>query len=354
LVSGDINKKHIKDCDGRITQLGLMNSNAKYLPVNSVMIALNGQGKTRGTVALLKVKATCNQSLVSIFPKDVKQLMPEYLYANLHGRYEEIRRITGDSGNDRRGLNMPLIRNIELPIPPLAEQKRIVAILDEAFEEIDRAIAHTKKNLANARELFDSYLNNVFTQKGDGWVEKKMGEVCVLQRGFDLPKRLRSAGEFPLVSSSGIIDFHAEAKVQGLGVVTGRSGSIGNVFFMEEDFWPLNTALYVKEFFGNHPKFIYYLLKKFNLKNYASGAGVPTLNRNHVHSEIIIIPENIEVQIEIVERLEELFYKTQQLESIYRKKLEALAELKQSLLQKAFAGELTAEPEASLKQEAMA
>ena len=70
LVSGDINKKIIKDCNGRITQLGLENSSAKYLPVNSVMIALNGQGKTRGTVALLKTKATCNQSLVSIHPKE--------------------------------------------------------------------------------------------------------------------------------------------------------------------------------------------------------------------------------------------------------------------------------------------
>lgn len=109
LVSGDIHQGEIHDCDGRITEAGLKNSNAKYLPINSVMIALNGQGKTRGTVALLRTKATCNQSLVSIFPKDTEKLLPEYVYINLHGRYEEIRRLTGDSGNDRRGLINRLI-----------------------------------------------------------------------------------------------------------------------------------------------------------------------------------------------------------------------------------------------------
>ena len=80
LVSGDINQKEIFDCDGRITEEGLNNSSAKFLPENSVLIALNGQGKTRGTVAMLKTKATCNQSLVSIFPKSGVNLNTKYLY----------------------------------------------------------------------------------------------------------------------------------------------------------------------------------------------------------------------------------------------------------------------------------
>lgn len=101
LVSGDINQVEIVDCEGRITGAGMKSSNAKLLPVNSVMIALNGQGKTRGTVALLRTRATCNQSLVSIYPNDPEKLMPEFLYANLHGRYQEIRQMTGDSGNER-------------------------------------------------------------------------------------------------------------------------------------------------------------------------------------------------------------------------------------------------------------
>ena len=80
-----------------------------------------------------------------------------------------------------------------------------------------------------------------------GWVTKKLGEVATLQRGFDLPTQDRVNGDVPLVSSSGIIDTHDKSSVCGPGVVTGRSGSIGSIFFIEEDFWPLNTTLYVKD-----------------------------------------------------------------------------------------------------------
>lgn len=140
-----------------------------------------------------------------------------------------------------------------------------------------------------------------------GWVEKPLGEISTLQRGFDLPKRLREPGEFPLVTSSGPTDTHSEAKVKGPGVATGRSGSIGNVFFVEDDFWPLNTALYVKDFHGNDPRFVYYLLNYVDLARFASGAGVPTLNRNDVHGELYRIPANIEEQQRIVAVLDEAF-----------------------------------------------
>lgn len=140
-----------------------------------------------------------------------------------------------------------------------------------------------------------------------GWEEKKLGEICTLQRGFDLPKHSRTAGEFPLVSSSGIIDTHDIWKVKAPGVVTGRSGSIGNVFYIEADFWPLNTVLYIKDFHGNYARFIYYLLTILDLNKYSSGAGVPTLNRNNVHNEIVSIPKSISEQQTIVAKLDEAF-----------------------------------------------
>jgi type I restriction enzyme S subunit len=149
LVSGDINQKVIHDCEGRITDEGLANSNAKYLPENSVLIALNGQGKTRGTVALLRTKATCNQSLVSISPKTDVDLDTRFLFYVLDGMYRKIRRMTGDSGNDRRGLNMPLISTIEIPLPPFAEQQRIVDKLDVAYAQIETiasSMSATKEN----------------------------------------------------------------------------------------------------------------------------------------------------------------------------------------------------------------
>jgi type I restriction enzyme, S subunit len=130
--------------------------------------------------------------------------------------------------------------------------------------------------------------------------------VATLQRGFDLPTQHRVAGEFPLVSSSGISDTHHKSAVRGPGVVTGRSGSIGNVFFIDEDFWPLNTVLYVKDFHGNDPRFVFHLLKKFDLQRFASGAGVPTLNRNFVHDELVSVPPFSE-QKRLVAILDEAF-----------------------------------------------
>ena len=161
-----------------------------------------------------------------------------------------------------------------------------------------------------------------------------------MQRGFDLPTQSRIAGNFPLVSSSGVIDTHNVGKVKAPGIATGRSGSIGNVFYVEEDFWPLNTVLYVKEFHGNDPKFVYWLLNHFDLKRFATGTGVPTLNRNFVHEEIVYIPESIICQKEIVSQIDLLREETQHLESIYQQKLAALDAMKKSLLDQAFTGAL--------------
>ncbi|WP_085311462.1 restriction endonuclease subunit S [Planktotalea arctica] len=140
-----------------------------------------------------------------------------------------------------------------------------------------------------------------------GWEVKPLGEVCTLQRGFDLPKRLRTNGPFPLVTSNGPTDTHDTAKVTGPGVTTGRSGTIGAVHYIEADFWPLNTALYVKDFHGNDEKYIWYLLQAFDLSQFASGAGVPTLNRNHVHGELVATAGNLEVQKRIVAVLDAAF-----------------------------------------------
>ncbi|MHA6723813.1 restriction endonuclease subunit S [Sphingomonas sp. RS2018] len=136
---------------------------------------------------------------------------------------------------------------------------------------------------------------------------RPLGEVCTLQRGFDLPVRERKPGSYPLVTSSGPTDFHSEARVRGPGVVTGRSGSIGNVFYVEDSFWPLNTALYVKDFHGNDPRYIFYLLQFFDLGRFASGAGVPTLNRNHVHDEGVWIATDLDEQKRIVAVLDQAF-----------------------------------------------
>lgn len=341
LVSGDIHSKEIYDCEGRITEEGLKNSNAKYLPVNSVLIALNGQGKTRGTVALLRTKATCNQSLVSICPKKEIELIPKYIFYNLHSRYPEIRKITGDDNKERRGLNMPIIRKIKIPVPPLPEQKRIVAILDEAFEGIDRAIANTKKNLTNSRELFQSILKAQFSSIKNDWITTTIGKQITLQRGFDITKKQQNLGKIPVVSSGGIKSFHNIAMAQAPGVVIGRKGTLGKVFYLDKDFWPHDTTLWVKDFNKNYPRFVYYFFQTLDVIKLDTGTANPALNRNLIHPIEVNWPP-ISQQEEITKKLDFLSIETQRLETIYRQKLVALNELKQSILQKAFTGELTA------------
>ncbi len=123
-----------------------------------------------------------------------------------------------------------------------------------------------------------------------GWTEVSLGDVLTLQRGFDLPKAKRNPGSYPVIASTGPVGTHNESMVEGPGVVIGRSGSLGGGQFIEEDFWPLNTTLWVKDYKGNDVRFCYYLLKSINFTQFNVGSGVPTLNRNHVHPLPVSVP----------------------------------------------------------------
>lgn len=105
-------------------------------------------------------------------------------------------------------------------------------------------------------------------------------DFITLQRGFDLPKKDMIEGDYPVVGSTSIIGYHDEYKEKPPGVITGRSGSLGTVQYIKEKYWPHNTALWVKDFKGNQPRYVYYFLQTLNLGRFNSGAGVPTLNRN--------------------------------------------------------------------------
>ncbi len=363
LVSGDIHKGEILDCDGRITKAGMNSCNAKLLPVDSVMIALNGQGKTRGTVAILRVPATCNQSLVSICPNDPKRLLPEFLYANLLGRYQEIRQMTGDSGNDRRGLNMGLIANIEVPIAPLPEQQRIVGILDEAFDVIATAKANTEKNLANARALFESHLQAVFTQRGEGWVEKQLGELIAIQNGFAFKSgEYADSGYFVMrignVQHGGIsldnpryirlADKKLERFVLNEGdILVSLTGNIGRVGMVQPEHLPavLNQRVARITVDGGRidRAFLFRFLSsrtfRDGLQHAGHGAAQQNVSTTEIETVRICLPA-IDQQRRMAERFESFAAETQRLESLCQQKLAALDALKKSVLHQAFTGRL--------------
>jgi type I restriction enzyme S subunit len=123
------------------------------------------------------------------------------------------------------------------------------------------------------------------------WHTMSLGDAVTLKRGYDLPGHSRHEGEVPIVSSSGITGFHNEAKVRAPGVVTGRYGTLGDVFSIAQDFWPLNTTLYVQDFKGNDPRFIAYFLCSIDLSNQRSAGAVPGVNRNILHAMDVDVPE---------------------------------------------------------------
>lgn len=122
------------------------------------------------------------------------------------------------------------------------------------------------------------------------WRDCRLGDVLELKRGYDLPSQHRHPGPVPIVSSSGPSGFHSEAMVKAPGVVTGRYGTIGEVFFVTQDFWPLNTTLYVRDFKGSDPKFVSYFLKTIDFYSCSDKAAVPGVNRNHLHELPVRVP----------------------------------------------------------------
>lgn len=136
-----------------------------------------------------------------------------------------------------------------------------------------------------------------------GWSRSPLGNVATLQRGFDLPSRLRRPGCVPIVSSSGVTGWHDQAVVKAPGVVTGRYGTIGEVFYQSVDFWPLNTTLWVSNFHGNNERFVHYLLQRVNFSAHSGKSGVPGVNRNDLHTEFVELPDSPVEQSKIAHAL---------------------------------------------------
>ena len=166
----------------------------------------------------------------------------------------------------------------------------------------------------------------------DPWEQRKLIMVAPLQRGFDLPAEKIIPGVYPVMMSNGIGAYHNEYKVKGPGVVTGRSGTIGNLQYVESAFWPHNTTLWVTKFYGNHPKFIYYIYEKIDLKRYKAGSGVPTLNRNDVHDTMVFFPASRKEQ----ELISAVLTYLDDLITLHQRKYDKLVILKKSMLEKMF------------------
>jgi type I restriction enzyme S subunit len=254
------------------------------------------------------------------------------------------------------GINVPhisgdQIKSYRFLLPPRQVQEKVVQILapyDDLIENNTRRIAILEEmSQALYREWFvrfrfpgyenvplvPSPLGNI----PEGW-GKLLGEVITLKRGYDLPQGQRRPGTVPIVSSSGITDYHAEAMVRGPGVVTGRYGTLGEVFYLGNDFWPLNTSLYVKDFHDNSPLLIVHLLKSLNLARQNAAGAVPGINRNALHMlPVAFPPPSLQAVIEPT------FYGFQAGIDNLKKRVFTLRKTRDLLLPKLISGQLDVE-----------
>jgi len=266
-----------------------------------------------------------------------------------------------------RNLKFDDYKEINIPLPPLPEQRRIVAILDECFTAIAKAKANAEQNLKNAKEIFESYLNSVFANKGEGWEIKKVNEIGIAQTGTT-PKTVEKEnyGDFIPFIKPADVDFSGVGDIrydnEGLseiGLKKGRKmekgsilmvcigATIGKVGYAEQEVscnQQINSLTLKKEF---EPKFFYYAMtsKEFQNKVLSEGKGaqatLPIINKSKWENLTIGFPKSKKEQQTIIQKLDALSTETKKLEAVYQKKIDNLEELKKSILQKAFAGELT-------------
>jgi type I restriction enzyme S subunit len=235
---------------------------------------------------------------------------------------------------------------IPIPLPPLPEQQRIVAILDECFAALEKAKANAEQNLKNAKELFESYLQGVF-ENGD-WETKKLNQISenLDSKRVPITKNIRSSGEIPYYGASGIVDYVADYLFDENLLCISEDGA--NLLART---YPIAFSISGKTWVNNHAhvlkfpnivtqKFVEVYINSIRIDDYVSGMAQPKLNQAMLNKIPIPIP-SIEDQQAIVHQLDALRAETQKLEAVYQQKLADLEELKKSILQKAFAGELT-------------
>jgi type I restriction enzyme S subunit len=269
-----------------------------------------------------------------------KSLDPFYLYCYLTSPFGNQRLKRINASTTIGALYKDDVKKFKLPTPPLPEQKKIASILTS----VDEVIENTQKQIDKLQDLKKATMSELLT-KGIGHTEFKDSELgqipkswevgrfddfITLQRGHDLPTQNRKKGVVPIFGSNGIVGLHNNSIIKETGVITGRSGSIGEVHFVKGLYWALNTTLYVKDFHGNDAEFISHYLKFFDLERFATGTGVPTLNRNDVHNQIIKFPP-FEEQLKICDaigviesRLELILMKLSQAQSLKKSLMQDL------------------------------
>jgi type I restriction enzyme, S subunit len=329
---------------------------------DDILFTISG---TIGRSAIVKkgdLPLLMNTSVVRFRPL-TSDLDLRFLYHIVRGKTFQDDLLSQSTGTAIKNVGPSHLKKILISYPPLPEQKRIVAKLDQAFSAIDQAKANVERNLQNAKDLFQSQLNQIFSQKGDGWVEKKLGDTCIVERGSS-PRPIK---DFLTEDADGVnwikigdtknvskYIYSTKQKITKEGAKRSRFVDVG-------DFILTNSMSYGKSYIMKtqgyihdgwfvlrlprdiNSEFFWYLLSSpFTIQQFeslAAGAIVKNISGDLVKKAILPIPPT-NAQMEIVKKLDGYSDATHDLETKYQQELDALDELKKSILQKAFNGEL--------------
>ncbi len=273
------------------------------------------------------------------------KLLPAFLHGFLRSpgfkrQVEQLR-----SGVAQPQLPIRDVNKIKLPLPRKEVQERIVTVLTTYDSLIENNLRHMKLLEESARLLYREWFvrlrfpghehTRIVNGVPEGWERAPLEEALVLQRGYDLPSQDRQEGTVPIYASTGPNGFHNKAMAESPGVVTGRSGTLGVVHYVTEDFWPLNTTLWVREFKKATPIYAFFMLQELRLEQYNGGVSVPTLDRKVVHRIPILIPSERLLKL-LDEYVEPIFAQVTNLK-LQNHKLKAARDL---LLPKLMSGEI--------------
>lgn len=365
---GRLESPYLSNSRRKLSDSGLQQSSATLVPPHSVILSTRAP---IGHLIINSVPMAFNQGCRGIVPSG--NIHYKYLYYFLSFSVDLLNDL--GSGTTFKELAAGKLKKVEIPLPSLLEQKRIVAILDEAFAGIATAVANTEKNLANARELFESFLNAVFTERGKGWIDFAISDVADVVSGYSFNSSDFKKGN-PThaikIANVGVRKFVLESE-QRLPAQFAKEfsrfqipeGSIVIALTRSVIADGLKVAIVPKEFDGAllnqrvaalkidnrcmRDYVFFFLCTRFvsdYVKKMANTLMQPNLSINDLRKLLVPVAPITGLR-HIVQDIEALRSEVKNIESIYLQKLAALAELKQSLLQKAFSGELTAVKDAS-------
>jgi type I restriction enzyme S subunit len=274
------------------------------IQANDIVVTSSG---TLGKVGRIKpehLPLMMNTSVIRFRSSNNAVLNDDYLFCYLQSSHFQQQILSYAIGSAQKNFGPSHIKLMSMPLPPLLIQQRIGGILSAYDNLIENSQRRIRILETMARSLYQEWFVNfrfpgheklkrvpsALGEIPEGWEVGQLVDLMVLQRGFDLPKADRIEGNVPIYAANGVTGFHDTVKAKAPGVVTGRSGTIGDVTYVQEDYWPLNTALWVKAFPKSEPLYSYYVLSSLDLKQFNSGAAVPTLNRNDVHKIQSLIP----------------------------------------------------------------